>query len=417
MTKLEVITFGCRLNQFESAIIHRHADNAGLKNTFIVNTCSVTAEAVRQSRQKIRRLKRENPKGNIIVTGCSAQINPELYATMPEVNIVIGNEEKLNPESYSSIESMNPVVVADIMESGPITNTHQLTGFDTRTRAYVQVQQGCNHRCTFCIIPFGRGNSRSIPPNLLIEQVQILTDNGYKEIILTGIDISSYGNDLLGKPTLGDLVRSLLIQTPSLERLRLSSLDPAAIDNTLISVLAEDHRLMPHLHLSIQSGNNIILKRMKRRHNRGDVIDLCKSLRRVRPGIVFGADIIVGFPTEDEEMFEETLRLVDEAGLTYLHVFPYSPRENTPASRMPQVTNSLRKERSKKLRKKAFDAKSQYFNRLIGSNANVLSESNSRGYTEHYAPVQFKKNIQSGDIHQVTITGQNNHILTVEPIN
>ena len=417
MAKSEVITFGCRLNQYESEIIQRHADAAGLKNTSIVNTCSVTAEAVRQARQLIRRLKKKNPKNTILVTGCAAQINPEIFAAMPEVNCIIGNEEKLKPESYDSIREQNPIRVSDIMKAGPIYSNEFLTRFETRTRAYIQVQQGCNHRCTFCIIPFGRGNSRSIPLDSLIEQVRILTNNGYKELVLTGVDISSYGSDLAGKPGLGNLVRNLLRQAPNLERLRLSSLDPAEIDNTLISLIAADHRLMPHLHLSVQAGNNVILKRMKRRHTRQDVIDLCNNLRDARPGIVFGADVIVGFPTEDENMFEETLKLVDEAGLTYLHVFPYSPREGTPAARMPQVPHCIRKERSQKLRQKAFDAKSQYFDKLIGSYANVLSENKGRGYTEHYAPVQFKQNMRSGYIHEVKITGRNDHVLAVEPTN
>lgn len=415
MAKSEVITFGCRLNQYESEIIQQHADAAGLTNTSIVNTCSVTAEAVRQARQTIRRLKKKNPKNTILVTGCAAQINPEIFAAMPEVNCIIGNEEKLKPESYKSMQEQNPIRVSDIMEAGPISFNQYLTGFETRTRAYIQVQQGCNHRCTFCIIPFGRGNGRSIPPDLLIEQVRILTNNGYKELVLTGVDISSYGSDLTGTPGLGKLVHCLLSQVPNLERLRLSSLDPAAVDNTLISLMAEDHRLMPHLHLSVQAGNNVILKRMKRRHNRQAVIDLCNSLRHARPGIIFGADLIVGFPTENENMFEETLELVDEAGLTYLHVFPYSPREGTPAARMPQVPNGIRKKRSKKLREKAFDAKSQYFDQLIGSYASVLSENKGRGYTEHYAPVQFQQNMRSGNIHEVKITGRNDHILTVEP--
>ena len=415
MTKSETITFGCRLNKFESEIIDEHIEASNINDTYIVNTCAVTSEAVRQASQEIRGLRRKRPNGKIIVTGCAAQINPDSFSMMPEVDLVLGNQEKLNPENYVLDTMQDQVLVSDIMKSREISG-HPISRFRSRTRALIQVQQGCDHRCTFCIIPFGRGNSRSLPPNFLIDQIRNLTRNGHKEFVLTGVDISSYGHDFAEKSTLGKMVCCLLDQVPALERLRLSSLDPAVIDEALIMALAEYPRLMPHLHLSVQSGNNIILKRMKRRHNRKNVADLCERIRRVRPDIVFGADLIAGFPTETDEMFEDTLKLVDEAGLTYLHVFPYSPRDGTPAVNMPQVPISLRKERSKRLREKGNNAKAKYFDQLLGSKASVLIEEKGRGYTQHYAPVQILQKLKSGCIHRLRITGHNNQILSAESL-
>ena len=388
MNKSEIITLGCRLNKFESEIINGHVEAADLNNTYIVNTCAVTCEAVRQARQEIRSLRRKRPDGKIIVTGCAAQIDPHSFSMMPEVDLVLGNEEKLNPENYVLDTMQDQVRVSDIMKSREISG-HLISGFRSRTRALIQVQQGCDHRCTFCIIPFGRGNSRSIPPDFLIDQIRNLTRNGHKEFVLTGVDISSYGHDFAEKSTLGEMVSCLLDQVPTLERLRLSSLDPAVIDEALISALAEYH-------------------------NRRNVANLCDRIRRVRPDIVFGADLIAGFPTETEEMFQDTLKLVDEAGLTYLHVFPYSPRDGTPAVSMPQVPIGLRKERSKRLREKGNLAKTIYFDQLLGSKAIVLIEEKGRGYTEHYAPVQISQKLESGYIHRLRITGHNNQILSAE---
>ena len=413
MNKSETITLGCRLNKFESELINGHIKAADLNNTYVVNTCAVTNEAVRQARQEIRSLRRKRPDGKIIVTGCAAQIDPNSFSMMPEVDLVLGNNEKLNIKNYILDTKKDQVFVSDIMKSREISG-HPIRGFRSLTRALIQVQQGCDHRCTFCIIPFGRGNSRSIPSNFLIDQIQSLTKNGHKEFILTGVDISSYGHDFAEKSTLGKMVCCILDQVPTLERLRLSSLDPAVIDEALISALSEYPRLMPHLHLSIQSGNDIILKRMKRRHNRRNVADLCDRIRQVRPDIVFGADLIAGFPTETEEMFQDTLKLVDDAGLTYLHVFPYSPRVGTPAVSMPQVPIGLRKERSKRLREKGDLAKTIYFDQLVGSKSVVLIEEKGRGYNEHYAPVQISQNLENGCAHQVRITGHNNKILSAE---
>lgn len=413
VAKAEVITLGCRLNAFESEVIRGHVEAAGLDNTYVVNTCAVTAEAERQARQQIRRLRRMHPDGTIIVSGCAAQIDPNAFASMPEVDRVLGNEEKLNAENYLLTSERDQFLVSNIMETRKIPG-HVITGFGSRTRAFVQVQQGCNHRCTFCIIPFGRGNSRSVPIGFLVDQTRSLARKGYKEFVLTGIDISSYGGDLPGRPSLGQMVHSLLIQVPHIERLRLTSLDPAVIDDSLVAVLAEEPRLMPHLHLSVQAGNDTILKRMKRRHNRSDVIDVCNRLRRARPDLVLGADIIAGFPTETDKMFEDTLSLIDVAGLTYLHVFPYSPRNETPAASMPPVPKSLRKERAAMLRKKGEDTKSNFLDQLIGSMANVLCEAEGQGYTEHYAPVKLRDKQGVGLIHKVKITGRNNQILTAD---
>ena len=403
-TSPKVITLGCRLNAFESEVMRIRAEQAGLGDTVIFNTCAVTSEAERQARQQIRKLRRENPDTRIIVSGCAAQIAPEKFAAMPEVDQVLGNEEKLKLESYLPAQAQEKILVSDIMQATEIAG-HLISGFESRSRAFVQIQQGCDHRCTFCIIPFGRGNSRSVPLDHIVEQVKQLTSQGYQEVVFTGVDISSYGGDLPASPSLGQMTRSLLAAAPELQRLRLSSLDPAVIDDELLDLIATEPRLMPHLHLSVQAGSDLILKRMKRRHNRQDVIDLCARLRNLRPDVVFGADLITGFPTESEAMFEDTLQLVDEAVLTYLHVFPYSPRPETPAAEMPQIEEKIRKARAAQLRRKGEQTKAVYFEKLPGQTAKILVERNSQGYTETYAPVRLNQDFRQGSIVSALITG------------
>ena len=353
MTGLEIITFGCRLNTYESEVIRRQAKRSGLDDAIIFNSCAVTAEASRQTRQAIRKARRARPHARIIVTGCAAQIDPEGFAAMAEVDRVLGNEEKLDAESYRSSDSSR-VSVGDIAKAGPtvepFSDRPAVRGFAERVRAFVQVQQGCDHRCTFCIIPYARGPSRSVPVGAIVDEVRGLVAGGYREIVLTGVDITDYGHDLPGRPSLGQMGRRLLRLVPELGRLRLSSVDPVELDGDLLQLIAEEPRLMPHLHLSLQAGDDMILKRMKRRHSRDDAIDLCERVRKLRPDVVFGADLIAGFPTESEEMFANTLDLVEACGLTYLHVFPYSARPETPAARMPQLPMSVRRERAARLR-------------------------------------------------------------------
>jgi len=334
MSGPDIITFGCRLNTYESEVMRNHAEAAGLSDAVIVNTCAVTAEAERQARQAIRRARRARPDARIIVTGCAAQINPASYADMPEVDTVLGNQEKLEARSFLTLDS-EPVHVADIM-SARETASHLIEGFDDRTRAFIQVQNGCDHRCTFCVIPFGRGNSRSVPIGAIVQQVTTLVENGYREVVLSGVDITSYGADLPGRPRLGQMLRRLLANVPDLPRLRLSSIDVAEIDDDLLDLIANEPRLMPHLHLSLQAGDNMILKRMKRRHTREQAIEFCETVRGLRPDVVFGADIIAGFPTETDEMFVNSLALVEACDLPHLHVFPYSPRPETPAAGCPR---------------------------------------------------------------------------------
>jgi len=388
----EVITFGCRLNTLESEVMRREALAQGLEDVVIVHTCAVTAEAERQARQAIRRARRERPGARILVTGCSAQIKPASYAAMAEVDRVIGNAEKLRPALWQSLAGSGAeparVLVDDIMAIRE-TAGHLVDGLSGRARAFVQVQNGCDHRCTFCIIPYGRGPSRSVPAGEVVGQARHLVEAGYREIVLTGVDLTSYGKDLPGQPTLGQLVRRLLRLVPELERLRLSSLDPAEIDRDLIDLVAGEPRLMPHLHLSVQAGDDLILKRMKRRHRREDVVRLAARLRRLRPGIAFGADLIAGFPTESEAMFANTLALIEDAGLTYLHVFPYSAREATPAARMPQVPKPVRKERAARLRAAGERRLERLLQAEIGRPARVLVEGRGRGHTETFAPFRF----------------------------
>jgi len=382
-----VVTFGCRLNAYESEVIREKALSAGLTNAVVFNTCAVTAEAERQARQAIRKYKRENPHAKIIVTGCSAQISPDTYAHMPEVDQVLGNREKLEEKYFRLLPDSERVIVNDIM-SVKETAEHLIAGFDGRARAFIQVQNGCNHRCTFCTIPYGRGNSRSVPLGVIVDQTRLLLEKGFKEIVLTGVDITAYGEDLPGKPSLGQIVQRLLTQVPELPRLRLSSMDPVEVDENLLQIFANEPRLMPHLHLSLQAGEDMILKRMKRRHLRQDAINICQKFRRLRPDVTFGADIIAGFPTETEAMFENTLQIVEECNLSFLHVFPYSPRKGTPAARMPQVDKEVRKERAVRLRHAVQRNLEKTLNSFVYKEISVLFESETQGHSEHFLIVK-----------------------------
>jgi threonylcarbamoyladenosine tRNA methylthiotransferase MtaB len=385
-----IITLGCRLNAYESEVMRRHAVAAGLGETIIVNTCAVTAEAVRQATQAIRRARREHPDARIVVTGCAAQIEPERFAEMAEVDHVLGNAAKTDPQTWQalSLDASERVRVDDIM-SVRETAGHLIDGFGVRTRAYVQVQNGCDHRCTFCIIPFGRGPSRSVPAGAVVDQIRRLVEAGYLEVVLTGVDITSYGADLPGSMTLGKLVRQILRHLPELARLRLSSLDQTEVDADLLTALGEDPRLMPHLHLSLQAGSDLVLKRMKRRHLRADAIRFCEAARRLRPDVVFGADLIAGFPTETEDMFADSLDLVDACGLTFLHVFPYSARQGTPAARMPQVARTVVKERAQRLRQKGAEALVSHLSGQIGRTLDVVVEGEGMGRAPDFTGVRL----------------------------
>jgi threonylcarbamoyladenosine tRNA methylthiotransferase MtaB len=398
---VEVVTFGCRLNTFESEVIRREAISAGVHDAVVVNTCAVTAEAVRQAKQTIRRLKREQPHARIVVTGCAAQTEANTFAVMPEVDSVVGNEEKFDAKVWARGEK---IAVSNIMAAKTM-RPHAIESIAGRTRAFVQVQNGCDHRCTFCIIPFGRGNSRSLPMEEVVAQARRLVANGYREIVLTGVDITSYGADLAGAPRIGALAKRILKDVPELARLRLSSIDSVEADSALLDALANEPRLMPHLHLSLQSGDDLILKRMKRRHLRGDAIAFCEQVRRLRPDVVFGADIIAGFPTESENMFDRSLDLVDECGLTQLHVFPFSPRPGTPAARMPQVDRAIIKERARRLREKGEVALRKHLDLEIGGRRRVLAESRALGRTEQFMPVRLAAPIEPGVIVDLTMTG------------
>ncbi len=385
----ELVTFGCRLNTYESEVMRTHAKNAGLGDAIIFNTCAVTKEAERQARQAIRRARRENPDKKIIVTGCSAQIDPQTYAQMEEVDQIIGNDLKLKAETWG-LEGAERVLVNDIM-SVKETAGHLIEGIEGQARAFIQVQNGCDHRCTFCIIPYGRGNSRSVPVGEIADQVRKLVESGYNEIVMTGVDVTSYGPDLPGSPTLGQMIRRVLALVPELPRLRLSSLDPVEIDEDLWRLIAEEPRLMPHLHLSLQAGDDMILKRMKRRHLRADIIEICRKARDFRPDMVFGADIIAGFPTETEEMFQNTLNIVEECDLTFLHVFPYSEREGTPAAKMPSVEPSVRKERAALLRKLGDKQVEKFLKFHVKQKRQVIVEKGNMGRTEHFAEVRLEQ--------------------------
>ena len=401
---VEVVTFGCRLNAYESEAIRLRAGEAGLENAVIVNTCAVTGEAVRQSRQAIRRLRREHPEAKLIVTGCAAQIEPETYAAMPEVDRVLGNAEKLARASYEAdfLHGAERVTVNDIMAVKE-TASQFIDSFDGKARAVLQVQNGCDHRCTFCIIPYGRGPSRSVGIGALVEETRRLVARGFKEIVLSGVDLTAYGADLPGAPSLGMLVSRLLRHVPELPRLRLSSLDAVEVDDTLFTLIAGDARLMPHFHLSVQAGDDLILKRMKRRHLRADVIAFARKVRGLRPDTAFGADFIAGFPTETEEMFQNTLRLVDEAELTYLHVFPFSPRKGTPAARMPLLPRTLIQERAARLRAKGENALQTRLAGLVGSTQDVLAEKEDFGRTPCFAPVRLARPSVPGSSTRVQI--------------
>ena len=406
MSDLEIITFGCRLNAYESEVMREHASAAGLSGAVIVNTCAVTGEAVRQARQAIRRARRERPQAKIIVTGCAAQIDPARFAAMEEVDHVIGNQEKLEARTFASlsIEGSERVVVNDIM-SVKETASYLIEGFGARARAYVQIQNGCDHRCTFCVIPFGRGPSRSVPAGEVVAQVRRLAERGYAEIVLTGVDITAYGKDLPGEMTLGRLVRSVLRLVPELPRLRLSSIDSVEADAALLAAIAEEERLMPHLHLSLQSGDDLTLKRMKRRHARADSVTFCESVRRVRPDMVFGADLIAGFPTETEAMFRNSLSLVDDCGLTFLHVFPYSSREGTPAARMPQVHGAVIARRAAELRDKGVAALQVHLASAKGRRINVLMENERQGRSADFTPVKFDAGESVGALLDAVVAG------------
>ncbi len=394
-------TFGCRLNAYETEAMRDLS--AGLENAVVVNTCAVTAEAVRQARQRIRKLRRENPEAKLIVTGCAAQIEPERFNDMPEVDLVLGNLEKMQADTWADIGGAEGVVVKDIMAATE-TAGHLIDGFGTRARAYVQVQNGCDHRCTFCIIPYGRGNSRSVPAGVVVEQIKRLVAKGFNEVVLTGVDMTSWGDDLPGQPPLGDLVQRILKLVPDLPRLRISSIDSIEADPALIEAIKFAPRLMPHLHLSLQAGDNMILKRMKRRHAREDAIEFCADMRAARPEIVFGADIIAGFPTETDAMFENSLKLVEDCGLTWLHVFPFSPREGTPAARIPPVNGRTVKARAAQLRTLGKARVADYLTAQVGRAAQVLIENPHMGRTEGFAEVTFEAPQPVGQIVATQLT-------------
>ncbi|MFZ1108518.1 MAG: tRNA (N(6)-L-threonylcarbamoyladenosine(37)-C(2))-methylthiotransferase MtaB [Rhodomicrobium sp.] len=414
---VEVITFGCRLNAYESELAKTHAEQAGLTDAIIVNTCAVTAEAVRQARQAIRKARRERPAAKIIVTGCAAQIEPGAFADMDEADFVIGNAEKTAARTFIGIAAdefarVRVNDIASVRESAP----HMIGGFGSRSRAYVEVQNGCDHRCTFCVIPYGRGPSRSVPPGDIVSQVRALVEKGYREVVLTGVDLTAYGADLPGGMKLGRLVRTILKLVPELPRLRVSSIDTVEADPALVEAFADEERLMPHLHLSLQSGDNLILKRMKRRHAREDAIQFCAAMRELRPDIVFGADLIAGFPTEDEAMFANTLKLADECGLSFLHVFPFSARPQTPAARMPQLDRALIKERAARLRRKAAERLGLHLEAAQGKVFEVLMEGDSMGRTPQFAEIAMRGEggIVPGAIVTARATGRNNRHLIGE---
>ncbi|MDR9484905.1 MAG: tRNA (N(6)-L-threonylcarbamoyladenosine(37)-C(2))-methylthiotransferase MtaB [Sediminimonas sp.] len=409
-------TLGCRLNAYETQAMQDLAAKAGVGDAVVINTCAVTAQAVRKARQEIRRLRRENPDARLIVTGCAAQTEPETFAAMGEVDHVIGNSEKMQADTWARLApdftgETERVQVDDIM-SVRETAGHLIDGFGTRSRAYVQVQNGCDHRCTFCIIPYGRGNSRSVPAGVVVDQIKRLAGRGYNEVVLTGVDLTSWGADLPGQPRLGDLVMRILKLVPDLPRLRISSIDSIEADENLMQAIASEQRLMPHLHLSLQHGDDLILKRMKRRHLRDDAIRFCEEARRLRPDMTFGADIIAGFPTETEAMFDNSLRLVEECGLTWLHVFPFSPRQGTPAARMPQVDGARVKDRAARLRSEGARQVAQHLTAQVGRRHRVLMENPHMGRTEQFTEVDVAAAQDEGAIVEVTIGGRTQDRLT-----
>lgn len=412
MTGPEIVTLGCRLNTFESEVMRGLA--AGRDDMVIVNTCAVTAEAERQARQTIRRLRREKPGATILVTGCAAQLHPERFAAMPEVDRVLGNAEKLDRAALAT--EGTALAVSDIM-TGPLAEAPLIAGFEGRSRAFVQVQQGCDHRCTFCVVPFARGPNRSLDPAQVVAQARKLVENGYREIALTGVDASSYGTDRSGLPSLGGLARRVLKEVPDLPRLRLTSIDPAALDPEVLRLLAEEPRFMPHLHFSLQACDDLVLKRMKRRHGRAQAMEACAAARAARPGVALGADLIAGFPTEDESMFENGLGAVEEMGLVFLHVFPFSAREGTPAARMPQVPQAIRKERAARLRAVGEAALARWLTGRIGSETEVLVEEPGVGRCPHYAAVRLPLDdpgFVPGTLARVRLTGADGGALVGE---
>ena len=418
MSEPLVITLGCRLNAYESEVMRRHVVAAGIEDAVIVNTCAVTSEAVSQARQTVRRLRRERPNARLIVTGCAAQTEPEQFAALPEVDHVIGNADKMRAETYSalSLEGSQRVVVDDIM-SVKETALHLIDGFGSRARGYVQIQNGCDHRCTFCIIPFGRGPSRSVPAGEVVSQIRKVVEAGANEVVLTGVDITSYGADLPGEASLGRLVKQILRHVPELKRLRLSSIDQAEMDMHLIEALGSEPRLMPHLHVSMQAGDDMVLKRMKRRHSRADAVRFCEKVRRARPDVVLGADLIAGFPTETDAMFERTLGVVEDCGLTFLHVFPFSPRKGTPAARMPQIASPVVKERAARLRRRGDLALSQFLASRTGSTSQVLMERAGLGRTEQFAEIKIGGlDLPEGTLVEARVTGSDGRRLAGEVV-
>ncbi len=411
----QVITFGCRLNSYESEIIKNNLDKSGMENAVVFNTCAVTKEAERQAKQAIRRYIRENPEAKVIVTGCAAQINPKQYSDIEGVDKVIGNDEKLNAKTYDTLNFANTekVLVNDIF-SVTETASHMISGLEDRARAFIQVQNGCNHRCTFCIIPYGRGNSRSVAIGEIVAQVKILVEQGYNEIVLTGVDVTDYGSDLPGKPRLGQMMKRVLALVPELKRLRLSSVDVAEIDDDIFWLVENEPRFMPHFHLSLQAGDNMILKRMKRRHSREGILDFYEKIRKIRSDIVFGADIIAGFPTETDEMFDNTLKIIQECEIIYGHIFPYSEREGTPAAKIPQnkqVPKNIRKERSAQLRKACDIELSKFLKTRIGKTENIIVEKGNIGRTEHFAQVKLNDNFNIGSLIEIKIKDTENNLL------
>ena len=404
-------TLGCRLNAYESEAMRELATSSGLSDTVIINTCAVTAEAVRKSKQEVRKLRKENPNAKVIVTGCAAQIDPNSFANMAEVDFVIGNSEKMVKETWSQFSENNDfetekIKVDDIMSVNE-TAGHLIDGFGSRSRAYVQVQNGCDHRCTFCIIPFGRGNSRSVPAGVIVDQIKRLVDKGFNEVVLTGVDLTSWGADLPNSPKLGDLIMRILKLVPDLSRLRISSIDSIEVDENLMQAIATEKRLMPHLHLSLQHGDDLILKRMKRRHSRNDAIKFCEDARKMRPEITFGADIIAGFPTETDKHFESSVNLIKDCGLTWLHIFPYSPREGTPAARMPQVNGNQIKRRAAILRDLGTKQIKSHLSSQLGKDHSILMENGYMGRTEQFTEVKFDKEQIEGSIVLGKITDAN----------
>jgi threonylcarbamoyladenosine tRNA methylthiotransferase MtaB len=412
MSDIEIITFGCRLNAYESEVMRKHAKDAGLGATVIVNTCAVTQESVRQARQAIRKARRDNPHARIVVTGCAAQVDPARFAEMDEVDHIIGNQEKTQGATFLDLGcgDTERVKVNDIM-SVKETAGHLIEGFGAQARAYVQIQNGCDHRCTFCIIPYGRGPSRSVPAGEVVAQVRKLAENGYAEIVLTGVDITAYGADLPGELTLGKLVAKILALVPELKRLRLSSIDSIEADAALFKAIAEEERLMPHLHLSLQAGDDLTLKRMKRRHSRAHAVGFCEEVRRLRPDMVFGADLIAGFPTESDDMFQNSLSLVDDCGLTFLHVFPFSARPGTPAARMRQVNGAVIASRAAALREKGVAALQRHLVNAKGRHIQVLMESGGRGRANDFTPVRIDVPVGSAKLLDAVVHGHDGSAL------